>query len=65
MSRMSAEKIRGKLDNLHFRYTRWLNAYNSCHAQSLLDAANRVHLIMKEWEEKLKKYEEKDNGNER
>jgi hypothetical protein len=54
---MSAEKIRRKLDNLFYRYRTFLNAYGACKAGSLLDAANREHSKMKEWEEKLKKYE--------
>ena len=57
MSKMSAEKIRRKLDNLFYRYKTWLSAYNDCKAESLLGAAKREHLKMKEWEEKLKKYE--------
>ena len=57
MSKMSAEKIRRKLDNLFYRYKTWLKAYASCKAESLLDAAKREHLKMIEWEEKLKKYE--------
>ena len=57
MSKMSAEKIRRKLDNLFYRYKTFLNAYEACKAGCLLDAAKREHLKMTEWEEKLKKYE--------
>jgi hypothetical protein len=57
MSKMSAEKIRRKLDKLFYRYKTWLKAYASCKEESLLDTAKREHLKMTEWEEKLKKYE--------
>lgn len=61
MSKMSAAKIRRKIEKLYALELAYLNAYYDSDVYSLFEAAQRIGKRLTEWREKLKKYEEKSD----
>jgi hypothetical protein len=57
MSKMSADKIRRKLEKLYALELAYLRAYYDCDVISLFEAAQRVGKKRAEWKEKLKRLE--------